>query len=142
MGKILDALGLMKKTEHQQILIKREDELYSEINSLRNTLKETNGQYLAALNDLSDAQIEINGLKECLDTKKESLDAAMMRNKELNSKNAKLEEENAKLKAEIEDLKSDRYLKKELPADRTKSKQVPKLKSFSKTSSIAKMMNT
>ncbi len=110
MGKILNFLGLIKLTEHLQILIKKEDELNKEINSLKRNLKEANGQYLSVLNDLSDALEEIKNLKEDLDTKRESLETIMMRNKELQKT--------------IADLKSDRYLRKPLAPDKTKSKNV------------------
>lgn len=100
----------MKETEHMRILVKREKESCKEIDKLKGDLKDSNGQYLSTLCDLNNANEEIKSLKEKLDTKNENLDIAMMRNKELQEM--------------VDDLKSDRYLRKQIASDRTKSKNI------------------
>lgn len=101
-------------------------------------LKKTN------LDETSYLRSQISILESKVDEAIKQIDSLINSNRSFKSSNTKLSNENKDLKKEVKDLKNKiamSYKFERVPADRTKSKQVPKIKSFRRESSIAKMMN-
>lgn len=98
----------------------------------------------ANLDETSKLRNQISVLESKIDEASKQIDSLINSNRSYKSSNTKLSSENKDLKAENKNLKEKlalSYKFERIPADRTKSKQVPKIKSSRRESSLAKMMN-
>ena len=120
--------------KHEKHIEKLEKEFDTRIKKLIDKHKVDLNKYINAKHELED---RVSNLEEQINLQKINIKSLKKSNAGYKSNNTRLKNEKKALQKELDNS----FKRIELPPDRTKSKQVPKIKSSRRESGLAKMMN-